>query len=159
NWEGTPTRGLSDPRYAPSINTGRVVWKDENYFQVDNVFSAADLSRAHDFITRGEFFTQSARFRAAARATKDLLSIPADNGYQSPIERVFPEGYTGKDGILPSNNLEIGRVVNDAGALQVNDHTYIIVLMAAGESESLVLDVLREVRSQMNLYEEADDGR
>ena len=159
NWEGAPTRGLSDPRYAPSINTGRVVWKDDNYFQVDNVFSAADLSRAHDFITRGEFFTRSARFRAAARATKNLLSIPADNGYQSPIERIFPEGYTGKDGILPSNNLEIGRVVNDAGALQVNDHTYIIVLMAAGESESLVLDVLREVRSQMNLYEETGDGR
>ncbi len=159
NWEGAPTRGLSDPRYAPSINTGRVVWKGENYYQVDNVFNAADLSRAHDFVTRGEFFTQSPHFRRAARATKELLSIPADNGYRSPIERVFPEGYTGKDGVLPSDNLEIGRVVNDAGTLYLGDHTYILVLMAAGESESLVLDTLREVANRIDTYEELGDGR
>ena len=154
NWEGSPTQGLSDERYAPSINSGRVVWSGDRYYQVDNVFNVADLSRCYDFIVRGEYFTQSDYFREAARATKELLSIPADSGYQSPIERVFPAGYMGKDGILPGSDLEIGRVVNDAGAISINNHTYIIAFMSAGESETVAINTLGEVINQMNIYEE-----
>ena len=159
NWEGSVTVGLSDPRYAPSINTGRVVWKGDRYYQVDNVFNAADLSRSYDFIVRGEHFSSSETFRAAARATKALLSIPAGSGYRSPIERVFAPGYMGKDGILPTADLEIGRVVNDAGALMVDDHTYIVAFMSAGESETVALNVLGELVRQIDIYEEARNGR
>jgi hypothetical protein len=159
NWPGNPVRGFSDPRYMPSLSTGRVVWKNDVYHMVDNVFTAADLSRSHDFVVRGQHFSQIERFRRAARATIGLLSIPADNGYRSPIERVYPDGYMGKDGILPSDNLELGRVVNDAGAITLGGHTYIIAFMSAGESESTAIDVLRGVVRQMDVYEDASHGR
>lgn len=155
NWEGSVTQGISDPRYAPSVSNGRVVWDEDRFYQVDNVFNAADLSRSYDYLVRGEYFTQSDSFREAVRATKELLSIRADNGYLSPIERVYPDGYMGKDGILPTSDLEIGRVVNDAGAITINNHTYIIAFMSAGESEVTAINTLREVINQMNIYEEA----
>ncbi len=158
NWPSSPTVGFTDPRYAPSAVNGRVVWKGDNFYQVDNVFDAVDISRGYDFMVRGEYFSQIERFKRSARAAKALLSIPSDNGYRSPIERVYDGGYMGKDGILPSDNLEIGRVVNDAGAITIGNHTYIIVLMSAGESETVVINVLREVINQMNIYEEASDG-
>lgn len=158
NWPNSPTVGFTDPRYAPSAVNGRVVWKGDNYYQVDNVFNAVDISRSYDFMVRGEHFSQRERFKQAVRATKDLLSIPSDNGYRSPIERVYPEGYMGKDGILPSADLDIGRVVNDAGAITIGNHTYLIVFMSAGESESTAITVLGEVINQMNIYEEASDG-
>jgi hypothetical protein len=110
-------------------------------------------------VVRGQHFSQIERFRRAARATIGLLSIPADNGYRSPIERVYPDGYMGKDGILPSDNLELGRVVNDAGAITLGGHTYIIAFMSAGESESTAIDVLRGVVRQMDVYEDASHGR
>lgn len=150
NWEGTPTAGLSDPRYAPSRE--RLVWVNDTAFQVDNVFTAADLARGHDFITRGEFFTRSDEFREAVRMTKALLSIPLEK-YESPIERVFEPGYTGKDGILPAADVATGRVINDAGALHVGNHIYIVAFMSAGESETTAINVLGEVINQINIYE------
>lgn len=150
NWEGTPTVGISDPRYAPA--QPRWVWLDEEPYQVDNVFMPADLARGHDFITRGEFFTHSDELREAMRATKALLAIPAEN-YESPIERVWGEGYAGKDGILPAADVPTGRVVNDAGVITVGDHLYIIGFMSAGESESTAINVLGEILTQIDVNE------
>lgn len=159
NWEGSPTVGMTDPRYAPSQVTGRVVRVRGQVFTVDNVMTAADLARGHDFITRGEYFTSSETVRHALHLTKELLAIPsATTGYRSPIERVFPAGYTGKDGILPASDILTGRVVNDAGTLQVGHRTYIVAFMSAGESEALALNVLREVVGQMDVFEQANGG-
>ncbi len=159
NWEDSPTAGITDPRFAPSAVTGRVVRIRGLVYQVDNVFTAADLARGHDYITRGEYFTDSERIREALRLTKMLLSIPSTTTeYVSPIERVFAPGYTGKDGILPASDIATGRVVNDAGAVQVGDNTYIIAFMSAGESESVALNVLREVVGQIDVHEQAVGG-
>ena len=159
NWEGSPTEGMADPRFAPSLLTGRVVHVHGESFTVDNVFTAEDLARGHDFITRGEFFTRSEQVREVVRLTKTVLSIPsATTGYQSPLERAFPPGYTGKDGILPASDVSTGRVVNDAGALRVGDRTYIVSFMSAGESESVALDVLDAVVSQIGVFEQSHDG-
>jgi hypothetical protein len=159
NWDGSPTVGLTDPRFAPSAVSGRVVRIRGLVYQVDNVFTAADLARGHDYITRGEFFTSSAEVREALQLTKQLLSIPSvTTGYVSPIERVFPPGYIGKDGILPASDIQTGRVVNDAGVLHVGDHSYIIAFLSAGESESIALNVLREVIGQIDVYEQSVGG-
>lgn len=159
NWEGSPTEGITDPRFAPSLLSERVVRVRGNVFTVDNVFTAEDLARGHDFLTRGEYFTQSEAVREAVRLTKTLLSIPSiSTGYRSPLERVFPPGYMGKDGILPASDVATGRVVNDAGALRVGDRTYIVAFMSAGESESVALDVLGQVVGQIDVFEQAHDG-
>lgn len=159
NWEGSPTAGLTDPRFAPSAVNGRVVRIRGLVYQVDNVFTAADLARGHDYITRGEYFTDSERIREALHLTKALLSIPSTTtGYQAPIERVFLPGYTGKDGILPASDIATGRVVNDAGVVRVGDNHYIIAFMSAGESESVALNVLREVVGQIDVHEQSIGG-
>lgn len=157
-WEGSPTVGLSDPRFAPSFQ--RVVTVRGIDYQIDNVFTASDLARGYDFITRGEFFTHSEKFRNAVRATKDLLSISAGDVYRSPIERVYPAGYMGKDGVLPASDVAVGRVIDDAGALKAGNNTYIIAFMSAGDSESTAVNVLREVVRHIDIYERnrSDDG-
>lgn len=155
NWEGSPTVGLSDPRYAPSAVNGRVVQLGGQAYQVDNVTTAADLARGHDFITRGEYFTQDADFREAVRRTQALLAIPGDDiGYRSPIERAYDGSYSGKDGILPADMVATGRVVNDAGVIETDSHRYIVAFLSAGESESTALYVLGEVLRQISVYEE-----
>jgi hypothetical protein len=150
NWEGSPTVGLSDPRYAPTSE--RLVWVAGQSYSVDNVFTASDLARCYDLLARGEYFSAAPTIKAAIAASRRLLSIPAAD-YRSPIERAYPNGYTGKDGILPAEDVATGRVVDDAGMIQVGDHTYIIAFMSAGESESTVIDVLREVANQIGVYE------
>ncbi len=159
NWEGSPTSGLSDPRYAPSAFNGRVVQVRGQSFQVDNVFSATDLARGHEYIWRGEYFRRDPALTEALQLTRELLSIPSiATGYESPIERVFPPGYIGKDGILPASDIPTGRVVNDAGALTVGSNTYLIAFMSAGESESVALGVLGEIVAQIDVYERATGG-
>ena len=159
NWEGSPTENMTDPRFAPSVFSGRVVRVRDGVFTVDNAFTAADLARGHDFLTRGDTFTRSEAVREAIRLSRTLLSIPSTTtGYLSPIERVFPPGYMGKDGILPASDIQTGRVVDDAGALQVGNRIYIVAFMSAGESESIALNVLREVVNQIDVHEQANGG-
>lgn len=153
NHQGSPTVGLSDPRFAPSAATGRVVRVRGNAYQVDNAFTASDLARGYDFILRGEHFTRSEAFRQAARATSALLSIPAtDIDYVSPIERVYPQGYTGKDGILPADMIATGRVINDAGVLRAGGNRFIVAFLSAGEGDTNALNTLAEVVRQMEVY-------
>jgi hypothetical protein len=150
NWPNTPVMGLSDPRFAPS--EARQVFVNGQPYLVDNVFTAGDLGRGYDFLLRGEYFTQSPVLHDAIHMTKALLSIPATD-YRSPIERVYEAGYMGKDGILPSGDVSTGRVVNDAGVMSLNDRAYIVAFLSAGESESTAISVLREIVSQMDVYE------
>lgn len=152
NWPGSPTVDFSDPRFMPSANTGRLVYLKTGAHFVDNVMTPADLVRGHDVITRGEYFAQEAGFRAALQATKALLAIPSTVGYRSPVERVYPDGYTGKDGILPASDVPTGRVIADAGALQAG-YTYLLAFISAGESESLAIDILRQITEQIAVYE------
>jgi hypothetical protein len=147
DWPGTPTAGLYDLRYSPQ----QMTIKGQGY-SVINVFTAADLGRGYDVLARGDVFTTSAAMREAIQATRAILSIPAPE-YQSPIERAYPAGYMGKDGVLPGEDSEVGRVIDDAGVISVNGNSYLIAFMSAGESESVVLDVLRQVVSQIGVYE------
>ncbi len=150
NWPDTPVAGLSDARFAPSET--RQVIVDGQLYLVDNVFTVADLARGYDFLVRGQYFAPSPTLHDAIAATIALLSIPAQE-YQSPIERAYPAGYMGKDGILPARDVATGRVVNDAGVITVDDSAYIIAFLSAGESESTAITVLREVVGQIERYE------
>jgi hypothetical protein len=153
NWPGSPTVDFSDPRFMPSANTGRMVYLKTGAHFVDNVMTPADLVRGHDVITRGEYFAQNAGLKAALQATKALLAIPSTVDYRSPIERAYPEGYVGKDGILPASDVPTGRVIADAGAIQTTTYTYLLAFTSAGESESLAIDILRQVTEQIAVYE------
>lgn len=151
DWPTAPTIGLFDERFAPS--TSRFVrGNDGQTYNVDNAFTAADMARGYDVLTRGAAFTQSEQMREAIIATNAILSI-RNPDYRSPIEFVFPDGYIGKDGILPVGDIEIGRVVDDAGVLTVGDTRYIVAFMSAGESESRAREALQTVVDQINIYE------
>jgi hypothetical protein len=152
NWPLSPTVGLSDPRYAPSEQ--RQMRGRAGSYRIDNLFTAADMGRGWDVLARGVAFSRQPRLRAALQATLDLLAIPASN-YQSPIERVYPMGYIGKDGILPSGDTPAGRVIADAGLLNGAKNRYIVVFMSAGESEVVAVEVLRQVVAQIAAYEAA----
>lgn len=147
DWEGTPTTGFFDTRYGGQS----MIVRGQSY-PVINAFTAADLARGYDILTRGDAFAVSPTMRDAIQATRAILSISAPD-YQSPIERVSPTGYMGKDGVLPAGDIEVGRVVDDAGVVTVNGSRYIISFMSAGESESVSLSVLAEVINQINVYE------
>ncbi len=146
NWPDSPTVGLTDPRFAPS--SARLVRLRSGSYRVDNAFTAADLARGYDFLLRGEHFTRSPELKTAIRATRALLSIRAAE-YRSPIERVYADGYIGKDGILPAADISTGHVVNDAGLIPRGDYHYIIAFMSAGQSEPTALSVLETVINQM----------
>jgi hypothetical protein len=152
NWDGSPTVDFFDLRFTPSENNE--VWSHGQPYLVDNVFTAADLAHGYDVLTRGPAFARSELLHDALVATDKLLSIRAPD-YISPIEYVFPDGYMGKDGILPETDLptRLGRVVNDAGVLAVGDARYIVAFMSAGESESVVRNMLQEVINQIHVYE------
>jgi hypothetical protein len=147
DWPGTPTTGLYDTRYG-----GQSMLVRGQSYPVINAFTAADLGRGYDVLTRGDVFTVSPIMRDAIQATRAILSISAPD-YQSPIERVFPAGYMGKDGVLPAGDVEAGRVVDDAGVITVKGNHYLISFMSAGESESVSLSVLAEIINQINVYE------
>jgi hypothetical protein len=147
DWPETPTAGLLDLRYA----SRQVAIRGISY-TVDNVFSPADLARVYDILARGAAFARSEQMRRAILATRELLSISSPD-YRSPIERVWPSGYLGKDGILPSDTYAFGRVVDDAGLIQVGDSTYLVSFMCAGQSESTALYILGEVVKQIGVYE------
>lgn len=154
-YPNSATVGLRDPRFAPSET--RQVDVRGILSRVDNVTTAADLVRGWRCIltsTPADVYTDYPQFPAACSATRDLLSIRADD-YQAPVERVYPEGgYTGKDGILPSDTLpDVGRVVNDAGIIYSPHGAYLLGFLSAGESEVVAIDVLRLVVEQIGVYE------
>ncbi len=152
DWPGSPTIGFFDSRFTPS--TDRQVWVSGQPYLVDNVFTASDLAQGYDELARGPYFARQPLLHDALVETDKLLSISAPD-YKSPIEYVFPAGYTGKDGVLPDTDLPtgLGRVLNDAGILKVGDARYIVAFLSAGESESTARDVLQAVVNQIPIYE------
>lgn len=152
NWEETVTEGLVDWRFAPSEE--RYVIAHGTRYRMDNLFTAADLANGYAMLLDPARFTDYDQADEAIAQTLALLSIPAAN-YQSPIERVFPGGYTGKDGVLRADESAIGRVINDAGIVQVGGATYILSFMCAGEGEWVGLEVLRQIAQAIDEYEGA----
>ncbi len=150
DWTGSRTIGFRDPRYEPS-NARLIPYNGESY-AVDNVFTAAALAHGFDVLLRGRVFAKWERMQRAVQVTYDLLSIPAAS-YESPIERIFPQGYTGKDGVLPATDLPVGRVINDAGVVGYEGRRYIIAYLSMGEGDLAAYDALEVVRQQIEAYE------
>ncbi|MDX1991112.1 MAG: hypothetical protein SF029_01900 [bacterium] len=150
DWENTPTAGYADERFAPSSR--RFINHRGEAVQMENLFTARDFA---DFYTR---LIQPAPFpdypfaQEAVQTTLDLLSIAAES-YQSPIERAFPQGYTGKDGVLPASDSAIGRVINDAGILNVAGTNYVLAFFCAGEGEYLGINLLRQIAPLLEALE------
>lgn len=152
DWPGSPTIGFTDQRFLPS-EFRNVLYKEELY-RIANIFTVTDLAHGYDVLLRGQAFARWPEMQQALAASDALLRIAAAN-YQSPIEYVFPQGYMGKDGILPEADLPtgMGRIVNDAGVITVGDAYYIIALMSIGESETTVRDVLVNISRMIDVYE------
>ncbi len=151
NWEDSPTANMVDTRYI--ARASRSVRIPEGDFLIDNVCTAAELADGYMFLARTDNdLVAHTHFQEVLTATRALLSISAPD-YESPIERTFPNGYTGKDGILPSDQLPVGRVVADAGLIWVDNGAYIVSFMSAGESESTALYVLQVISDEIQNYE------
>jgi hypothetical protein len=151
NWENTPTENLVDTRYM--ARASRAVRISEGEFLIDNVCRPSELADGYAFLARTDNdLNAHPYFQEVLTATRELLSISAGE-YQSPIERTFPNGYTGKDGILPSDQLPVGRVIDDAGLIWVEDGAYIVSFMSAGESETTVLEILSLISDEIQNYQ------
>lgn len=152
DWENSPTTGYVDLRFQPSEN--RLVYKGGLGYRVDNVFNTTDLAHGYDVMTRGPIFARDEHLHDSLVAAANLLSIRAPD-YTSPIETIFTDGYMGKDGVLPESDLPsgLGRVLDDAGVLTVDDARYILAFMSAGESEVTIRQVLSEVSTMIQIYE------
>lgn len=155
NWgDNSPLEFYTDRRFVAS-DTRLVNVRGLNY-RMDNLTTAADLSRGYVRMldpTPFQYFNDQEHARAAIDATLDLLTIPAED-YQSPFERVFPEGYTGKDGVLPSDTSAIGRVINDAGIIRLDDAVYVMSFLCAGEGEYVGLGLLAQIADAMRAFTE-----
>lgn len=153
NWPGSPTYGLTDPRFTPTQD--RQVQIRTLSQSVSNITTAADLAKGWEFISRASENPRwnDPKFREAIRITREISAIPA-NGYRSPIEKVLYSGYIGKDGTLPLGDLAVGRVINDAGIIRVPNGEYIVSFMSTGETEASTEPALQTVIDSMRLYEE-----
>ncbi len=152
DWTGSPTVGFVDQRYEPTLNRAVKLETDDEVYLADNIFTANDLAHGYDVLVRGEVFARWDRMREAITATRALLNIRAPE-YRSPLEFVVTDGYMGKDGILPAEDFQPGRVVNDAGVITIGEAHYIIAFFSAGESEVSVRSVLGELMTMIDIYE------
>jgi hypothetical protein len=153
NWPGTPTVGYGDERFLPTEE--RQIWIRTLSESVSNVWTARDLAIGWEFISRFEEteYAEDEHFRDSIRVLRELCAIPA-NDYRSPIEKVVNSGYIGKDGTLPLGDINVGRVINDAGIIRVPTGEYIVSFMSAGENESSTEPALQKVIDQMRMWEE-----
>lgn len=145
NWGGNPLEGLIDRRFAPTQDA-RYVDVSGTRYVMDNLFTAADLSNGYAFLLRERANA------AAVDATLSLCGIPATD-YVAPIERAFGRSYTGKDGVLPADLSAVGRVINDAGIIEVGSGTYILSMLCAGEGEFECIMILRQIAERIAEYE------
>ncbi len=150
NWEGSVTEGQVDVRFEPS--QGRYISVGGTRYQMDNLFTTTELATCYDRLLNPDHFAEFEQSSVAIEQTLALFSIAARN-YQSPIERAFPGGYIGKDGVLPANDSAVGRVINDAGIVQVHSGTYILAYMCVGQGEWLAIQILRQIATFIDEYE------
>jgi hypothetical protein len=161
DWTGNPMVGFTDPRFVPS--TERFVEVGGTAHNVDNLTTAADLANGYTFLRQAADGTlplnpknpyfDTTRAQKAAKAALDLLSIPAEN-YKSPIERAFGS-YTGKDGVLPPEDLDVGYVVNDAGIVTVGESRYTLALISVGQTEYSTVLTLTAIAEALQRFEQA----
>lgn len=152
NWPNTPTEGATDPRFAPS-DRRYINFRGERV-QMDNLYTAAEFADFYARLLRPSPFPDYPAAAEAVARTLSLLSIPAES-YESPFERAFPNGYTGKDGVLPVADSAVGRVINDAGILSIRNGTYVFAFMSAGESDVVSIRLLREIAALLEAFEPA----
>lgn len=146
-----PTADDFDSRFAPSQT--RCVRANGLCYPMDNLFTPADLADGYTLLLADRPFPDVDRSSTAIQVVLDLFSIPAA-GYESPIERAFERGYTGKDGVLPAADSAVGRVVNDAGMIQLEQGRYVIAYMCA-EGEYAALRALGDIAEALNAYDAA----
>ncbi|GAB4519433.1 MAG: hypothetical protein OHK0046_28280 [Anaerolineae bacterium] len=147
NWPGTVTAGQIDDRFAPSWSH-YVEFHGQRY-DMNNIMTAREMADGYTL-----FFQPGYMAEDAFRLTHDLLGIPGRR-YRAPLERVFAQGYTGKDGVLPAADSTVGYVMNDAGIVQIGDGTYIIAYMCIGENEPAALETLRTIAGLIEQFEAA----
>lgn len=145
----TPPPVDTDRRFEPSLERYTEV-RGERYL-MDNLFTAADLADGYAALLIVDPFPDVERAPTAIGVTLDLLSIPYER-FESPFERAFERGYTGKDGVLPATESAVGRVVNDAGIVEFGEGRYVIAFLCV-EGEFAALEVLREIRAAIEDYE------
>ncbi|MDX2076700.1 MAG: hypothetical protein SFZ02_09740 [bacterium] len=148
DWEGSPTFGQRDLYYEPTEQRS-VLYNGERY-DITNLFTAADLSQTYLYLLKPNSFPQFPQAGEALMRTRALLSIPA-SGYQSPIERAFGS-YTGKDGVIPTEDSQFGRVTNDAGIVRPLVNDYVISILYA-QGEFRLVEFLRSIRGYLLEYE------
>ncbi len=149
----TPAPVATDGRFAPSL-----VPPDERYVEVrgerylmDNLFAPADLANGYARLLASDPFPDVPRAETAIEVVLDLHSIPAES-YESPFERAFERPYTGKDGVLPTADSPVGRVINDAGIVEFDSGRYVIAFMCM-DGEFTALEVLGDIRTAIEDYE------
>ncbi len=139
-WPRNPLIDTFDDRFAPG--PGRLVTiRDGTQHTIDNVTTAADLVDGYTRLLRIARTPGFSREKAAADATLRLLALDAGEAYQSVFERGIG-AYTGKDGVLPTDSVSTGRVLNDAGYFEAENGAIVAAFLAVGESESLVVETV-----------------
>lgn len=151
NWEGSPTQGLLDDRFAPSPQ--RYVEAFGRQHRMDNIVTAAELANFYALLLHPNPFpaTETVLLPDVITATLDLLAIPAPE-YEAPLERTTVESYIGKDGVIPAEDSSVGRVINDAGIITVGGQTFVLAYLCAGEGEATAISVLRQVVTLLEQY-------
>lgn len=138
-----------DMRFAPSQT--RCVRVGGECFLMDNLFTPADLADGYARLLAEDPFPDVDRAATAIAVVRALFSIPAE-GYESPIERAFGLGYMGKDGVLPASDSAVGRVINDAGFVQLAGGGYVIAFMCVA-GEFVARQVLGEIAAHLVAYD------
>lgn len=148
DWQGSPTMGQRDLYYEPTQQRS-VIYNGQRY-DITNLFTPGDLSQTYLYLLKPTQFPQHPQAYEALSRTRALFSIPA-SGYQSPIERAFGS-YTGKDGVIPTEDSQFGRVTNDAGIVRPFINDYVISIMYA-QGEFRLVEFLRQIRRYLIEYE------
>jgi len=148
DWQGSPTMGQRDLYYEPTQQ--RSVTYNGQRYDITNLFTASDLSQFYVYLLNPNGFPQYAQAQEALIRTRALLSMPA-SGYSSPIERAFGS-YTGKDGVIPTQDSQFGRVTNDAGIVRPVMNDYVISILYA-QGEFRLVEFLRQIRRYLVQYE------
>lgn len=148
DWQGSPTFGQRDLYYEPTERRS-VLYNGQRY-DITNLFTPRDLSQTYLYLLKPTAFPQYPQAYEALLRTRALFSIPAA-GYQSPIERAFGR-YIGKDGVIPTEDAQFGRVTNDAGIVRPFIKDYVLSIMYA-QGEFRLVQFLRQIRRYLIEYE------
>ena len=151
SWEGNPIEEFRDIRFYPSLSERHTDIHGIRY-ELDNLCTVTDLADGYAFMLANQFDNTHGE---AIRTTLNLCSIEVP-AYPSPIERSFAREYTGKDGVLPAEPEGLGRVLNDAGIIRVGRGTYILAFLCAGEGEYTGLEVMRQIATALEEFEERE---